>query len=78
MAERLDAMVVREKDGKSYWTKVGAAFPSRNGGWLVRLDALPVNGELHLMVPRAPREEAPKPAAAPDPYAVDPTDEPPF
>lgn len=48
---RLDAMVTREKAGKTYWTKVGAAFPQRNGGYKVILDALPVNGELHLMPP---------------------------
>ena len=29
MAERLDALTVRESNGKSYFTKIGAAFPNR-------------------------------------------------
>ena len=53
MSNRLDAMVVREgKDGKSFWTRIGVAFQSRNGGWTVRLDATPLDGVIHLMVPR--------------------------
>lgn len=47
MSERLDALVVREytdRDGnkKSSWTKIGAAFPTRDGGWSITLDALPI------------------------------------
>lgn len=47
MAERLDALTVREytdRDGnkKSSWTKIGAAFPTRDGGYSITLDALPV------------------------------------
>lgn len=50
-------MVVREKDGKSYWTKVGAAFEGSGGKWIVRLDATPLDGVIHLMPPRAPRRQ---------------------
>jgi hypothetical protein len=51
--QRLDAMVVREgKDGKKYWTKIGAAFPNDKGGYNVTLDALPVGGQLFLYPPR--------------------------
>lgn len=47
MAERLDALVAREytdRDGnkKTSWTKIGAAFPSQNGGYSISLDALPI------------------------------------
>ena len=56
MTERLDALTVRESNGKSYWTKIGAAFPNRNGpGYIVRLDAMPasVDGQfaIHLRAP---------------------------
>ncbi len=55
MAERLDALTVRESNGKSYWTKIGAAFASKGGGWIVRLDAMPapVEGQfsIHLREP---------------------------
>lgn len=53
--ERLDALTVRESNGKSYWTKIGAAFQSKGGGWIVRLDAMPASNEgqfaIHLRAP---------------------------
>lgn len=56
MSERLDALTVRESNGKSYWTKIGAAWPNKNGvGYVVRLDAMPasVDGQfsIHLREP---------------------------
>ena len=56
---RLDVLVVREDERtkKSYWTKIGAAFPAKEGvGYTVVLDALPLNGRLILRPPKA-REE---------------------
>jgi hypothetical protein len=39
--QRLDAIVGREgKDGDTYWTKLGVAFPTKIGHWEVRLDAM--------------------------------------
>jgi hypothetical protein len=60
MTERLDALTVRESNGKSYFTKIGVAFPSRNGnGYSVLLDAMPAptDGQFKilLMEPK-PRE----------------------
>jgi len=56
VAERLDALTVRETNGKSYWTKIGVAWPNKNGpGYIVRLDAMPasVDGQfaIHLREP---------------------------
>ena len=46
MTERLDALTVRESNGKSYFTKIGAAFPNRDGkGFTVLLDAVPASSE---------------------------------
>jgi hypothetical protein len=59
MAERLDALTVRESNGKSYFTKVGAAFPNKDGkGWTVLLDAMPASneGQFKIML----REPLPK------------------
>lgn len=60
MAERLDALAVREsKEGKSYFTKIGAAFPNKDGkGFTVLLDAVPasVDGQVKIML----REPLPK------------------
>lgn len=71
MAERLDALVARkytDRDGneKTQWTKIGAAFPTQNGGYSVTLEALPLPsmGErgletrILLMVPK-PRDDQP-------------------
>lgn len=62
MTERLDAVAVRESNGKSYFTKIGVAFPAKNGsgGYSVLLDAMPAPTEgqfkLLLMVPK-PRDD---------------------
>ena len=59
MTERLDALSVRESKGKSYFTKIGAAFPNRDGkGWSILLDAMPapVEGQFKIML----REPLPK------------------
>lgn len=59
MAERLDALCVRESNNKSYFTKIGAAFPNRDGkGWTILLDAMPapVEGQFKIML----REPLPK------------------
>jgi len=45
-----------EKPGfdKSFWVRIGRAFVNRDGSFNLNLDALPVNGKLHL------REEVPR------------------
>ncbi len=70
--DRLDALTVRESNGKSFWTKIGAAFPNKNGqGYIVRLDAMPasVDGQfsIHLREPlpkdgQAPRQQSRAPS----------------
>lgn len=50
---RLDALTVRESNGKSYFTKVGAAFPNKDGkGYTVLLDAVPasIDGQYKIML----------------------------
>ena len=56
-----EAFTVREgSKGKSYFTRVGAAWPTKNGGGVtLYLDALPVDGKLILMPPKAKQEAAP-------------------
>lgn len=57
MSSRLDALTVRESDGKSYWTRIGVAFPGRDGSFMVKLDAMPASTDgqyvIHLREPRA-------------------------
>lgn len=52
--ERMDALTVREdKNGKAWFTKVGSAFPTRDGlGYSVLLDAMPasVDGQYKIIL----------------------------
>ena len=59
-------VVERNKDGRKFWVRVGAAFVNRDGSLNVRLDAMPVNGELQIRdyQPREARESASRDRAA--------------
>jgi hypothetical protein len=65
MTTRYDACTGRkDKNGKTYWTKIGAAFPAKEGkeGFNIVLDALPMpNAEgqawISLFVPK-PKDNA--------------------
>lgn len=39
---------ISERNGKSYWIRIGAAFVNHDGSETVLLDALPVNGRLQI------------------------------
>lgn len=46
MTDRLDALTARESNGKTYWTRIGVAFPAKQGpGWSVMLDAMPASSD---------------------------------
>ena len=59
-------VVERNKDGRKFWVRVGAAFVNRDGSLNVRLDAMPVNGELQIRdyQPREARESTSRDQAA--------------
>ena len=42
----------RDGQDKSFYTRIGRAWANSKGGYGIRLDALPVNGELVLFPPR--------------------------
>lgn len=49
---------VTEKGEKSYWNKVGAAWPHKDGkGYTLQLETCPINGRIVL---RLPLEDAPE------------------
>lgn len=51
--DRLDALAVRESNGKSYFTRIGVAFPNKDGkGFSVLLDAIPAStdGQFKIML----------------------------
>ena len=49
-----------DKNGKTYWTKVGVAFPQKNGtGFNIQLEALPLpqlndNGQVEVFISMMP------------------------
>lgn len=55
------AYALTERDGRTYWTKVGAAFTNKDGSLTVALDAFPVSGRLQIRddEPREERERDP-------------------
>jgi hypothetical protein len=54
---------ITEKPGseKSFWSKIGSAWINRDLSINIQLDALPVNGKLHLreQLERSPDHAAP-------------------
>ena len=48
----LNAYVVTGPKDKPFYTKIGAAWTNKVGGYGLRLDALPVNGEIVLFPPK--------------------------
>lgn len=56
----LNAYAVKErgKGKKAFWTRIGRAWPHKNGtGFNLELEALPVDGKIILMPPKV--SEAP-------------------
>jgi len=61
-ADRLDAMTVREKDGKKYWTRLGVAFPAKQGpGYTLYLDGMPasVDGQYRIILMKPKPQDGP-------------------
>lgn len=53
-----EVYTIVDKEGfeKSFWVKVGAMFPNRDGTFNIYLDALPINGRLHARPKSSPAE----------------------
>ena len=39
---------ITERGEKSWWTKIGVAYVNRDGSLNVKLEAVPVNGTMHV------------------------------
>ena len=48
--------VITERNDKSYWNRIGVAFINKDGSLNVKLDALPIGGQLQIR-DYEPREE---------------------
>jgi len=48
-----------EKD--EFWPKIGVAFPMKDGsGFSIKLDSLPLNGQLVVRAPKPKKDDAPE------------------
>ena len=47
---------ITERDGKTFWTRIGAAFTNKDGSINLNLDALPVSGRLQVREDEESRE----------------------
>lgn len=60
MATRYDVCVSEQgKDGKTYYTTIGTAFPSDKGHISIKLKAHPIGGEM-VLFPAKPKGEGPR------------------
>lgn len=52
------AFALTERDGRTFWSRVGVAFTNKDGSLTVQLDSLPVSGRLQIRddEPREDRE----------------------
>jgi hypothetical protein len=72
MADRYDVCVPREgKEGKTYWTKIGTAWPSKQGDGLnIVLEALPLGAKMSCF-PVKDRDAKPQPKQQADTFNDD-------
>ena len=57
MKPQLEAYTVREGNQRDFWTRIGSAFQTKNGGYTLVLDAVPAptkgSYRIVLMPPKA-------------------------
>ncbi len=46
--DKKSVFALTERDQKTFWTRIGAAFTNKDGSVTVQLDALPVSGRLQI------------------------------
>ena len=60
------AYSITERNGRSFWTRIGAAFTNKDGSITVKLEATPVSGQLQIR-DWEPRDDTPSAGAGPGP-----------
>ncbi len=58
------AYVITERNGRSFWTRIGVGFVNHDGSINLRLEAVPVSGELQIR-DHVPREDSVTASARP-------------
>ena len=39
---------ISERGGKNFWTRIGVAFVNSDGSLNIKLECLPISGEMHI------------------------------
>ncbi|MCW9023087.1 MAG: hypothetical protein OQK73_00250 [Gammaproteobacteria bacterium] len=53
----LKAFVVTKSGEKSFFNEIGAAWKNTKGGYRIKLNAIPVNGEIILLPPKETKKD---------------------
>ncbi len=56
--EKKSVYTITERDGRSYWTRIGIGFVNRDGSITLKLEALPTNGTLQVREWESPEQRA--------------------
>ncbi len=55
----LHAYQVRDsKGGKGFWTRIGAAWSNKDGGFTVQLESVPLDGRIVLTAPKQAEQQS--------------------
>lgn len=57
-SDKKSVYTVIERDGRSYWTRIGVGFTNRDGSLSLHLDALPTNAKLQVREWESPEQRA--------------------
>ena len=57
-SNRKTIYTMTERDGRTYWTRVGTGFVNKDGSITLRLEALPTNGTLQVREWESPEQRA--------------------
>jgi len=70
--------ITQNASGKNRWNPVGVAFENKDSSINVKLNSLPVGGQIQLRVPQERTETPPAEQAQPEKFLPDFTDDIPF
>ena len=51
-------IIETSRDGDDYWQRIGSAWTNKDGSINLSLNALPMNGKLHIRAPKLKEESA--------------------
>ena len=56
MTTMKDVYMIRQGEKTAFWTKIGVAFVNKDGSLNVKLNAIPVDGQIHIRDQKAEKQ----------------------